>query len=109
MHDQPRPPGECLACDSWRAEERATRNVLWSAIAICIAALCSIVVLNCAHTPAAGSEPSPERLACLIEAKAAAWSDAESACDLETGAWEDCPERQRILDDLELAAARCPP
>lgn len=73
--------------------------------------LAVVVVLlsSCAHASAVDDAPSAERAACLLEAKGAAWSDAERSCDMQNGVWEDCPARPRIVAELEQTASRCPP
>jgi hypothetical protein len=49
-----------------------------------------------------------QRQACYAAADSASWAEAERVCKLDTQPWDDCPERARILKELEASYGRCP-
>lgn len=49
-----------------------------------------------------------QRQACYAEAEARAHLDAEASCDGRGFAWDECPEGERILAELQDAQEACP-
>jgi hypothetical protein len=72
------------------------------------ASLAAAWLLGCVYvgacSPAHTADDEAARQACYLRAEAVFATQAASC----PAAWEDCPERQAILNELRAAQERCP-